>query len=251
VGSAKPWVVGVLSLVMCGGAVAQGQSAPSLSTNLDVAYVTRYVWRGIPQTEEGAIQPSFTLSHPSGWSVNLWASEDIDAGQMRENDYTLSYAWDSGPVAMNAGYIYYAFPNTSYVSTSEIYATACFGGAFSPSVSVNCDIDEASGFYASLGTSYAWPVSLGGGRLTDLKLSGRLSFSSAGYNKFWFGGAEKAALSDVYLSASAPVSLSASTSLTPSISYSTVIDSALRDALSSSGLDPSNVVGSLTLSCGF
>ncbi len=245
-GSTRLWGIGIL-LVACGGAIAQSEPALPLSTKLDVAYVTRYVWRGIPQTNEAAVQPSLTVSHPSGLSLNLWASQDIDAGQMRENDYTLNYAWEAGGATMNAGFIYYAFPNTSFASTSELYASTCFGGPLSPSVSVNYDVDEARGLYASLSADYACCVPWSKGSPTNLNLFGKLSFSSAAHNGFWFG-VNEAAVSDLYLSASIPVSLGGSATLTPSIGYSTVIDGALRDALSSAGLEPDNLIGSLTLS---
>ncbi len=241
-----------VAALMSIGAVsfAQDGAVAALSTRFDVAYVSKYVWRGIPQTSEGAVQPSLTFSHSSGLSYNLWASEDIDKGEFTEHDHTLNYAWNAGKLAMNAGYIYYAFPNTSYASTSEVYASACMGGTFSPTVSINYDVDEADGFYASLGGGCACPVPWGKGTPTSLNLSARLSFSSANYNRFWFGKG-KAALSDLYLSASVPITLTGKASLTPSLSYYTVLDSDLREGLDAAGLKPSNLVAAVTMSYAF
>lgn len=236
------------AVVVCSGgtAFAQDDAAPAVTTRFDAGYVSKYVWRGIPQTAEGAFQPSITLSHSSGLAYNLWASEDIDKGEFTEHDHTLSYSWSAGGTGMSAGYIYYAFPNTNYLSTSEVYASAAFAAPLSPTVSINYDIDEASGFYASLGGSHAWDLP---DEVGSLALSAKLSLSSASYNKFWFGK-DELALSDLYLSASVPLAIGRAT-LTPSLSYSTIIDGSLRDGLSAMGLKPDNFVGGLTMSYAF
>lgn len=236
-----------VTLAALGAAFAQDAQAPAVSTKLDTAYVSKYVWRGIPQTSDGAFQPAVTFAHTSGLSFNFWASEDMNKDKVTENDYTLNYAWTAGKASMNGGYIYYAFPNTTYLSTSELYASAAFSGPLSPTVSVNYDIDEANGFYASLGGGYT--VAFPGGKGTSLSLSGKLSMSSAGYNKFWFG-VDSTALSDLYLSASVPFSVGKLT-LTPSLSYSTLISDKLRNSPNMAGLKSDNLVGALTASLAF
>jgi len=228
--------------------IAQDEAVPELSTKLDIAYVSKYVWRGIPQTSEGAVQPSLTLSHSSGLSLNFWASEDVDRGKFTEHDYTVNYAWDTQGLAMNAGYIYYAFPNTSYPSTSEIYYSVCFGGLLSPTFSVNYDINEAKGFYAGLAVGYCCPVALSK-MSTSLSLGAKLSYSNSRYNAFWFGK-DKSGLADLYLTASMPFSVGKA-SVTPSLSYYTIVDDALSDGLSGMGLKSNNFVGGLTASYAF
>ena len=153
---------------------------------------------------------------------------------------------------MNAGYIYYAFPNTTYLSTSEVYASACFGGLLSPTLSVNYDVDEANGFYAGISAGYTCSTPWSKAKPTNLNLYGKLSASSAGYNKFWFG-VDKTALSDLYVSASMPFNIGDSASITPSLSYSMIINNDLRDALSNfaAPLDSNNFVGAVTVSYGF
>jgi uncharacterized protein (TIGR02001 family) len=225
------------------GAAAQAQDA--MTTKLDAAYVSKYVWRGIPQTQDGAFQPSLTFSGSNGLSFNFWASQDSNKDEFTENDYTLNYAWSAGKTAWNAGYIYYAFPNTSYVSTSELYASAGFSGPLAPVVSINYDVDEADGFYLALSGSHSLPV----GKSTVLSLSGRIGLSSADYNKFWFG-VDSTALSDLYLSASVPFTVGKMT-LTPSLGYTTLLSSKLKDGPSMSGLKSDNFIAGLTVSVGF
>jgi uncharacterized protein (TIGR02001 family) len=218
----------------------------AISTKLDAAYVSKYVWRGIPQTTDGAFQPSLTFTGNNGLSFNFWASQDSDKDEFTENDYTLNYSWSGGKAALNAGYIYYAFPNTSYLSTSEVYVSAGLSGPLSPTLAINYDIDEADGFYASLSGSHALPLGKGS---TSLTLSGRIGLSSSGYNSFWFGE-DSTALSDLYLSAGIPFAVGKVT-LTPSLSYSTLLSSKLRNSPTMSGLKSNNFVVGLTASLGF
>lgn len=241
VGFALSWV-GTASL-------AQDDVVPELSTKLDIAYVSKYVWRGIPQTSEGAVQPSLTLSHSNGLSLNFWASEDVDRGEFTEHDYTANYAWDTDGLAMNAGYIYYAFPNTSYPSTSEIYYSVCFGGLLSPTFSVNYDINEVKGFYASLAAGYSCPVALSKAVSTSVSLGAKLSYPNSHYNAFWFGK-DKSGLADLYLTASMPFTIGKA-SVTPSVSYYTIVDNTLSEGLSGMGLKSNNFVGGLTASYAF
>jgi len=220
----------------------------TVSAKLDLAYVSKYVWRGIPQTDKGAIQPSFTLSHSNGLSYNFWASKDVDKGKFTEHDHTLNYSWNTDKIGVNGGLIYYAFPNTPFVNTAEIYAVVYINGLLSPSFSVNYDFNEAHGLYVSLAGSHACSLPWRKTASANLNLSARLSFSSGSYNKFWFGK-DKTALSDLFISVSAPISLGDAISLTPSLSYYKIIDSDLRAALEIGGLKADNLVGCLTVSC--
>ena len=106
------------------------------STALDLSYVTKYVWRGIPVTSESVFQPSFTVAHSSGTSANVWANMDVTdvnglSGEVNEIDYTLDYSWEDGFASLSAGFIRYTFPNTPFTATSEVYAGAGFDVAFS------------------------------------------------------------------------------------------------------------------------
>lgn len=241
-----------LTAVVCAlvvlGVSAQAQQ---VTTKLDVPYVSKYVWRGIVANPDPAFQPSLTLTHKSGVSLNLWGSADTtdvnkEQGHLTEIDYTLNYAWAAGKAGMNAGVIDYTFPHTSYPSTSEVYASTCFGGKLSPTVSVNYDFKEADGYYASLSAGYACAMPWKKNAPTAMNLSARLSYASANYNKFYFSAPESA-FTDLLLSASVPLSVGKSVSITPSLNYSTVVSSVLRDGVK----DPDNFFTSLTASFAF
>lgn len=232
-------------------ALAAPAQAQQVTTKLDLPYVSKYVWRGTVPNPDPAFQPSLTLTHKSGVSLNLWGSADAtdinnEQGHLTEVDYTLNYAWTAGKLGMNAGLIDYTFPNTAFATTSEVYASACFGGTLSPTVSVNYDFDEANGYYASLSGGYACAMPWKKGTQTTMNLSARLSFASSNYNKLYFSAAESA-FTDLLLSASVPFTVGKTVTITPGLSYSTVLDGALRDGVK----DPDNFFTSLTASMAF
>lgn len=225
---------------------------PALSAGLDVAYVTKYVWRGLELNPDPVLQPSLTVSHPSGVSFNWWGSVDTtrvfgQRGNFTEIDYTLSYAWSTRGRRMAAGLINYTFPNTDFASTAEAFVSAGFGGTLSPTLSINYDFDEADGYYASLSVAHSWPVPWKREASTSVDASARLSFASSDYVRFYFPGADGSAFTDLLLTAEMQLPVSDTMTITPSVGYSTLLDGDLKDTVSKSGL----FYGGVTLSVSF
>lgn len=234
-----------IGLLLMTGSVAYAQE--SVSTNVDLAYVSKYVWRGTVPNSDPAFQPSITLTHPSGASFNFWGSMDTtnisgNSGNFTEQDYTLTYAWKS----MSAGYIYYSFPNTTYPSTQELFFNTPLGSKLPISLALNYDFDEAKGLYAALNTSYAYAMKSG----KTLSLSAKLGFATSDYNNFYFYGTDKTGLVDLVLGTSMPFE-TGKMKITPSVTYSTVVNSDLKDALSANGVDKNNLIAGLTISSAF
>ena len=230
---------------------------PGVSTSLDLSYVSKYVWRGLVPNPDPAFQPSLTFTHTSGVALNIWGSMDTTdvgegigygdaSGNLTEIDYTLSYSKSISNLALNGGLISYTFPHTGADSTAEVFGGVCFGGTLSPTLSVNYDFDQADGFYASFSGSYACNLTPNRKTPTTMNLTGKMSYASANYNSFYFG-TDKGAFTDFVLSASYPFQLNKMFKLTPSVSYSSVVDGDLRDAVS----DPDVFYGGVTLSCAF
>lgn len=240
------------SMVM---AFASDDPLEEITAALDTAYVSKYIWRGNVLNPDPAFQPSLTFSHSSGLSYNLWASMDTtdiagQSGSITEVDHTLSYEWNLKSVDMAAGYVYYAFPNTTFASTSEVFASACLGGKYSPTLSVNYDVDEAKGAYFSLAGGYVCSMPWKKNAATEMNLSTRVGFATSDYNEFYFFGTDKSAFTDLVLTASLPYQ-AGKWSVTPSVSYSIVLDGTLRDALSANNMDSDNFYGGVTLSVDF
>jgi uncharacterized protein (TIGR02001 family) len=240
--------LGALCVLLTAGSAVFAQE---LSTSIDLAYVSKYVWRGTVPNPDPAFQPSITISHPSGASFNFWGSMDTtdiagNSGNFTEEDYTLSYGWEAAGHSMSAGYIYYAFPNTEFNSTQEIFYSIGIGPT---SFAVNYDFDEAKGLYGSIATGYDYNITPGKPVATPMSLSAKLGFATSGYNDAYFG-VDKFGLVDLVLSASAPFETKKLT-ITPSLSYSTVINSDISDALSAGGVDKNNFIAGLTVSAAF
>ncbi len=254
----------IASVVLCilGGLIVSAfaqenteEPTPTITANLDVVYMSKYIWRGLTLNPDPAIQPSLTISHKSGLSYNFWGSidttnagEDIGygdkSGEFTEIDHTLSYCWSKKSISMSAGLIHYTFPNTYFDSTNELFISAGFSGILSPVIGINYDVDEADGAYLTLAGSHS--IKVGSPNIDSLNLSARIGFGTASYNKFYFG-VDKSALTDLLLGASLPIKVGEKVSITPSAYYSIVLDNELRDAVSK----PDQFFGGVSVSYSF
>ncbi len=201
---------------------------------VDLTYVPTYIWRGLVADRDSAMQPSLTVAGNSGVSANIWGSMD-SSERFTEMDYTVDYAWARGPTGLSAGVIHYTFPNTGVTSTSELYLGASLDAPLSPSAVVYYDMQEADGFYVSLGGSHSEELPLGENKSTTLDLSANLGYGSSKYNAFYFGSS-KSAFTDVSLGASVPFALGENSTLTPGVYYSSVLDGDLRDTVTKGGM---------------
>jgi len=220
---------------------------------LDVAYNGKYVWRGINLVDDPVIQPSVSLSHASGLDASVWGNlETTDysdhSGDFTEVDYTIDYSWSWESLALSAGAIYYDFPNTEADPTTEIYAAVGLDLFLSPTLTVYRDVDQVEGTYVSLGVGHtfenvATPTE---GTSASLALSASLGHGSSAHNAAYYGH-DGAALTDALFSASLPVAIGDSWTVSPAASYSTLLDGDIRDAMD----DDDNLWAGITLSCSF
>lgn len=219
-----------------------------ISAKLDAGYVSQYLWRGLVLNPDPSLQPSLTLSHKSGASLNVWGSGDLtnvngEQNRLTEIDYTLDYARKLKAGMLNGGFICYTFPNTGLDRTSEVYAAYCLDRKITTTLSANYDVDQIKGLYTSLAVGYACSAPWQKATAPKLNVSARVGFATSNYNAAYFGP-NKAAFTDLLVSASVPIKVSERFDLTPSLSYSRVLDSALRDAV----VDPDNWCLGLTAS---
>lgn len=249
------WLAAAFCLLTISTAIAQGPKMPStgLSTSVDLGYVSKYVWRGIAFNPDPVFQPSITVSHPSGLSLNLWGSMDTTSiagksGDFTEADYTLNYAWEANGREMNLGLAYYSYPNTSDPSTSEVYMSMCLGGVFYPSITVYYDIDEAESYYLTLSAGKDC-VTLWN-KTPQVNLLASVGYGSSKHNSY-YAGVDKSALTDATISAGMPYSLKNGMTLTPVVSYSIILDSGIKAAMKSAGVDRNNFYAGVTLSTSY
>lgn len=70
---------------------AQSETESKLSINLSGDLVSRYVWRGIKQSDGASVQPAVSASL-SGFTLGAWGSTDIANSSHKEVDFYASYS---------------------------------------------------------------------------------------------------------------------------------------------------------------
>jgi uncharacterized protein (TIGR02001 family) len=234
----------LMTLALC--VVLAAVAVPALAlgpvdVNADLTYNSKYVWRGMTATDDAVIQPGFS-ANLLGFGVGFWGNIDTsdyndNEWEFNEVDYTLAYELKLPLVSFGAGLIYYDFPNTGADGTTELYLSASASVLLSPSLTVYQDIDAIKGAY--------WEASLGHGvplsPAANLNLKGTLGLGSKGYLAGYFGVIPDldnpgevtdftgASMSDLTLTASVPYQAVPFFTLTPAITYSTLLGDA-KDA---------------------
>ncbi|MCR5413303.1 MAG: hypothetical protein K6F50_01080 [Kiritimatiellae bacterium] len=131
------------------------------SVEVSVDFLSDYLWRGTICNDNPVWQPSVTVGYDAGnfgkVSANVWASYDLTHKRgtatnsrrscgAQEIDYTLSYANSIGPVGMEAGHIWYTFPNNNGSTDQELYASVSYeNDIVTPSATAYWNYSDSAG----------------------------------------------------------------------------------------------------------
>ena len=131
-----------------------------LTVEASVDVLSDYIWRGTICNGNPVWQPSATIGYDAGdfgtVSANVWSSFDLTHKRgtatnsrrscgAQEIDYTLAYANSLGPVGIEAGHIWYTFPNNNGSSDQDLYATVSYeNDIVTPSASAYWNYRSAS-----------------------------------------------------------------------------------------------------------
>jgi len=131
------------------------------SVEASVDFLSDYVWRGTICNDNPVWQPSATVGYDAGdfgsVSANVWASFDLTHKRgtatnsrrscgAQEIDYTLSYANSIGPVGVEAGHIWYTFPNNNGSTDQELYAGVSYDNEIvTPSATAYWNYSDSAG----------------------------------------------------------------------------------------------------------
>ena len=132
---------------LVGSALAAPLHAGEWSANASVT--NNYIWRGLTQTEnEAAVQGGIDYSHESGFYAGTWTSNvNYGAGDVYsyEHDIYAGFAFNTGDISWDIGYLYYNYDKEAEFDFGEIYGSVAIGG-FSATLSVlaNTEADETS-----------------------------------------------------------------------------------------------------------
>lgn len=170
---------------------AQDESTSDIKVTGSASLTTQYRLRGISQTDnDAAIQGGITVAHSSGVYVSTWASNlagygDFGGSHM-ELDLIAGYSKAVGPVTLDVGGIYYAYPGVNKpnnVDYFEVYGSvagkvgpvnAKLGAYWAPSQ------DNIGGHNIWVYTDWAFPVE---GTPITLKAHGGYSDGNSAYTK--------------------------------------------------------------------
>lgn len=134
-------------------------AAAAVEVRYEGALFSHYVWRGITLTDGPVFQPSFTISHANGLSLevrgNVDLADDNDAaGKISEALFILDWAKRVGELEIGAGFVEFLFPNTPFPGTREVYLRLALDALVSPKLELHYDFDEIEGTYARLALAY-------------------------------------------------------------------------------------------------
>jgi hypothetical protein len=233
----------IVMLLLAPGIQRPGRAEePAVSVDAEVLAVSKYIWRGLEVNEEFVLQPSVTMGY-AGFSFNFWGNMDLTdfgedecvytsdcddrAGQFTEIDLTLDYTYTLERFSLGVGVIAYVFPNwDGSEDTHEVYGTLGYDTLLQPSLTVYYDFDEVEGMYATFGIGHSFAVS----ERIGIDLSASIGFADSDYNQAYFG-VDDSSLVDFNAGIGVPIQITDMISITPVLTFTTLVDDDLRDAV--------------------
>jgi len=216
----KKFLLTSLTLIMMVSAAMPALALGPLDANADLAFMSKYVWRGMVVNPEAVLQPGVSASF-LGFGVGFWGNIDMtdiynNSGEFTEIDWIANYGFSFPLISIDFGLIYYDFPNTESNATTEFYVTGSAGVLLSPTLSIYYDFDEVDGAYINAGISHGIAI----GPELDLDLGASLGLGDSGYNNSYFG-IDDGGMTDFLFTASVPFEAIPFFTITPSVNYST------------------------------
>ena len=220
-------------VVMCGCGLAVAEDGMEFELTADT--FGKYLWRGQNLVDDPVFQPGLSASS-GNVTLGIWGSLETtdytnNRNQFTEVDYSIDYS-DDVPglegVSYSVGLIYYDFPSTTVMDTTEAYCGLGFDAPLNPSLTVHHDLDEAEGTYASFGIGHTVEqiAELKPGVPIAMDIGASVGWGSASYNKYYWGS-DSSKLNDLSLSVSFPFEVAGMT-VTPSVNYVTLLSDNIR-----------------------
>jgi hypothetical protein len=181
------FAMGLVALMAAGAASVPAAQAADLSYGADIGAFSKYVWRGVEQSNGAAVQGDLSAS-VAGLTGSVWLSnsypspapQDVapsgTAKSVVETDWTLDYSGSYAGVGYSIGGIDYTYLYDSGSNFPEIYLGLSYDAPISPSVKVSYTAASSNSKWYLLGDTW---VDVGvSGALSGVSLSGTVSFAS-------------------------------------------------------------------------
>jgi hypothetical protein len=223
------------------------------TVDFDLTFNSKYVWRGMLLVDDWVAQPSVNVGVGS-FTFNVWGNYELTDEtehdkKFTEIDLTLDYTFTIGDFSIPVGLIHYAFPNTEFNATTEVYAGVSYDWIVSPSVTIYQDLDQAAGgSYINLAASYSYAVpGLPKDMSMSVDLGAGISYATSDYNTFYFG-VDESAWTDWSASLGVPIGFKGGMfTVTPAVTYTALVDSKIKDTTE----DDSNTFFGVSLTMSF
>ena len=239
--------------------VAQEEGGSPLSFDVGADLYSDYIWRGIEVTDGPVIQPAASLSLDLGdmgsISAGAWGNYDLtDDGpngdpDMSEVDYTISYAIDIEAVSLEAGHIWYTFPNShgsDGSSTKEVYGSIAYNNDIvTPSAALYYDYDVVEGFYGTIGLDKGFELA----ENIEAGIFATLGAGDDDYNAAYYG--TSSAVTDFNLGASASYAVNDYVTVGVTVCWTSLVDGDIRDNADAAGMSEDMLWGGLNLAASF
>ena len=151
----KKAAIAIPAALIC--AVASTANAGEWSANASMT--SNYIWRGLTQTEnEAAVQGGIDYAADNGFYVGTWASNvNYGAGDVYsyEHDVYAGYAFSTGDISWDVGYLYYNYDSEAEFDFGEVYVGMGIGDfSVQYNLLANTEADEGEGQDFGFGEAY-------------------------------------------------------------------------------------------------
>jgi uncharacterized protein (TIGR02001 family) len=241
-----------LACVLAATFAAPVLAAGPLDVRAELPVYSKYVWRGMVQTDDPVLQPSVDLGL-FGFQLGFWGNLDMTdvnssdfadtEWKFTEIDWMLGYKLGLPLVELGAGFLWYTYPEDTGAETVEFYVGAKANVILSPSLTVYQDLDAFKGAYwdATIGHD------VGVGESGTLQLTAGLGLGSKSYMTGFFGvpvdltdpatvAEIGASAADARIAAAYPVGFTPFFTFTPSVAWSTLLSDAKKAVDDNEGL---------------
>lgn len=240
----KKLTIFVLAAVLTIGATSALALGP-LDAEAEVSVYSKYVWRGMVNVDDYVLQPSVNLG-VAGFTAGFWGNVDMTdinsdeladldtSWKFTEIDWTLGYGMTLPFFEFGLGLIYYDFPQIDDAETLELYLSAEANVLLSPSLVIYQDLDAVKGGYWDFSVSHGFAL----GSTNTLDIDAGVGLGSKSYFNGYFGMPADfeattdfgTSLADARISASVPFHPAPMFTVTPSVTYTTLMGDA-KDAV--------------------
>ena len=202
-----------------------------IDVKADLGVSSKDVWRGMTRSSDAVLNGGVNLNlfgFGLGFRGTMDTSDSRDhEWDVAESEYRLDFGLSVPLVTFGAGVIYYDYYYPGGDPTTEIYISARANILLSPKLAIYRDLDAHEGTYWEGSISHGLPLS----PAADLDFTMGLGMGSEGYLNGYFGlfladhriEFDSAQMSDFYLRADLPWHAVPFLTITPSLTYSTLL----------------------------